>query len=278
MEVAVPLSRWGASLAATAGLAGSVLFGAQPSAAADTPASTAERSSAVADSARPAPGRQVGGQERQRQDRGTAPGRGTTRCLGLVPSPYPYAQTQYECNDWRLGPTRLPRTGVIGSTLDGYHRLGRLTPVEFLNKWWDPNSDFGQGDWKYSLIPDDGFAHASNGKPIAAEVTLHAGQLLDRFGSEFGKFLAPAGAKYSARSIPPSGLDTQDPRFPYNYHLYRVKKDTLVCAGPTAPAFEQPGMGVQYVTSVTVGSPYCPNVQTGATVSSLLRNNLVRVN
>lgn len=35
-------------------------------------------------------------------------------------------------------------------------------------------------------------------------------------------------------------------RIPYNYHLYRVKEDVDVLAGPIAPFFEQPGQGVQY--------------------------------
>ncbi|KUO10876.1 glycohydrolase toxin TNT-related protein [Streptomyces sp. DSM 15324] len=264
--------RWSATLVTTAGLAGSVLLGApSPAAAADRPATT------------PLPVARANAKSRAPQGYGDpAPDRdssGRASCLGLVPSPYPYAHTPYYCNDWRFGPARLPDSGPIGAALQGYNRFGTLTPVEFLNKWWDPTADHGQGDWKYSSIPDDGFDHTNQGVPIATEAVLPVGQLLDRFGNEFGKFLAPAGATYAERSIPPSGLDTQDPRFPYNYHLYRVKKPTLVCAGPTAPAFEQPGQGVQYVTSVASQATYCPNVKTGATVSSLINSgNLERAN
>ncbi|MFI1397534.1 TNT domain-containing protein [Streptomyces sp. NPDC020681] len=152
--------------------------------------------------------------------------------------------------------------------------------MEFLNKWWNPNANSQLGDWRYALIPDNGFAHDSNGNVIAAEITLKPGQLLDRFGNEFGRYLAPAGAKYGERSIPPSGLNTQDPRYPYDYHLYRVKEEIVVCTGPVAPAFEQPGLGVQYVTSVVVNQTrYCPNVKTGATVFDLVDSGkLVRAN
>ncbi|MEU5276175.1 TNT domain-containing protein [Streptomyces asoensis] len=275
------IRRWGASAAATAGLAGSLLLGALPAVAADTQTSAAGRPVTAAVPVPPAPGARAADEGGQRP-RDTRPGAddGRTHCLGLVPSPYPYAHTQFVCNDWRFGPARLPRTGILGSILRGYDRFGALTPVEFLNKWWDPTALQGLGDWRYSLVPDDGFAHDQSGDVIAAEITLKPGQMLDRFGNEFGKFLAPAGAKYGQRSIPPSNLNTQDPRYPFDYRLYRVKKDTLVCTGPIAPAFEQPGLGVQYVTSVqTNQTRYCPHVKTGATVSSLLAaGNLERAN
>jgi len=183
----------------------------------------------------------------------------------------------FVCGDWRFGPVRLPKKGILGSILSGYNRFGHVTPREFLNRWWNPAKDVGRGDWNYPV--DDGFAHDTGGKVIAAPVTLHPGQLMDRFGNEFGSFLSPAGAKYGERGIPPSNLNTEDPRYPFGYHLYRVKKDTLVCAGPAAPAFEQPGQGVQYVTGIAAGSPYCPTVQPGTNVNSLVRSgNLERAN
>ncbi|WSQ14617.1 TNT domain-containing protein [Streptomyces sp. NBC_01231] len=268
-------------MAATAGLAGSLLLSAPPSAAVDTHTSTVDRSLTPTVFAPPPAGEQAAQEGKQRQqDFRPAADDQKARCLGLVPSPYPYAHTQFTCNDWRFGPAKLPHTGILGNILRGYDRFGNLTPVEFLNKWWDPAGNFGQGDWKYSRIPDDGFAHDKQGNVIAAEITLKRGQLLDRFGNEFGKFLAPAGAKYGERSIPPSNLNTQDPRYPYDYRLYRVKKDTLVCTGPVAPAFEQPGLGVQYVTSVNAKqTKYCPHVKTGATVNSLVGNrHLERAN
>ncbi|MGW3817011.1 TNT domain-containing protein [Streptomyces sp. NPDC005046] len=151
--------------------------------------------------------------------------------------------------DWRFGPAHLPKTGVLGGILSGYQRFGQLTPVEFLNKWWNPTADFGRGDWRYP--PDQGFEHNNTGQVIAGPVTLHPGDLVDRFGDEFGRYLAPAGAKFAQRALPPSNLNTSDPGYPYNYHLHRVVKDTVLCAGPQAAAFEQPGQGVQYVTSPT---------------------------
>lgn len=270
--------RWFVSLAGAAGLVGSLLLSAPSSAAVDARTSDADRSLTPAGPLQwPAREQAVEDDKQRRQDRPPGPGDEKDGCLGLVPTPYPYANTEFVCNDWRFGPVDLPRSGVLGSILSGYDRFGTLTPVEFLNKWWDPTMDVGQGNWKYP--PDDGFDHDTAGKVIANEVTLHPGQLLDRFGNEFGSFLSPAGAKYKERALPPSNLNTEDPRYPYNYHLYRVKKDTLVCAGPIAPAFEQPGQGVQYVTSFSRKRTYCTHVPTDKTVHALVQDgNLERAN
>ncbi|MFJ3337294.1 TNT domain-containing protein [Streptomyces sp. NPDC086766] len=193
-------------------------------------------------------------------------------CRGLVPYPIlPAYREFYFCGDWRLGPRRLPTRGLLGEILEGYDRLGGLTAVQFLNTWWDPTRDAGQGDWKYP--EPDGFALDDQQQPIATELELHQGQLIDRFGAETGKFLSPAGAKYGTRAIPPSNLNTHDPRYPHDYHLYRVAKDFKVCAGPAAPAFEQPGGGIQYVTSSSV-CPNLPFANVGTLVSS---GTLVRV-
>ncbi|MFD4228573.1 TNT domain-containing protein [Streptomyces sp. NPDC058545] len=175
-------------------------------------------------------------------------------CRGLVPDPIPYAlRSDYFCDDWRLGPKKLPTRGLVAKTLDRYQRLGGLTATRFLNRWWDPAADTGQGDWRY---PDaDGYAKDSQGQPIAVELELHV------------------GTKYGKRSIPPSSLNTADPRHPYNYYLYRVTRKFKVCAGPIAPAFEQPGLGVQYVTS----SSYCPNISRTSVLDLVRNGTLVRL-
>jgi hypothetical protein len=196
-------------------------------------------------------------------------------CEGLTPYPIPKVyQPFFLCGDWRLGPKWLPTRGALGNILEGYNRLGGLTAVQFLNAWWLPAADSGQGGWDYPK--DDGFAHDAQGQPIAVPMVLPAGQnlMVDRFGNESGTFLSPAGAKFGQRAIPPANLNTNDPRYPYNYHLYRVAKDVTVCAGPAAPAFEQPGGGMQYVTS----SKVCPTLPANITVGSLVSNgSLVRL-
>ncbi|MFH9354531.1 TNT domain-containing protein [Kitasatospora sp. NPDC017646] len=191
-----------------------------------------------------------------------------------MPYPIPEAyRPYYFCGDWRLGPKRLPTRGLLGNILEGYDRLGGLTAVEFLNTWWNPALDSGQGDWNYP--PDDGFAHDAQGSVLAAPLLLQAGQdlMVDRFGAETGRFLSPAGTKYGQRAIPPSSLNTIDPRYPFDYHLYRVAKDVTVCAGPAAPAFEQPGGAIQYVAS----SKFCPSIPFTNVATLVSNGTLVRV-
>ncbi|MFD4139074.1 MULTISPECIES: TNT domain-containing protein [unclassified Streptomyces] len=264
-------SRWVASLTATVGLAGSLFLGAPVSSAASAVQDTSQAAN-LAPLVRPGvpahtPLKESGRPEARPVDSGRR-----NVCRSLVPDVIPRVhRADYFCGDWRLGPSKLPTRGVVGSILDGYKQLGHVTAVKFLKKWWDPAADSGQGDWRYPN--DDGYAKDTQGKPIAAPLVLHAGQKVDRFGNEAGRYLSPAGSPYGSRGIPPSGLNTTDPRYPFDYHLYRVAKDVTVCAGPIAPAFEQPGFGVQYVTS----SQFCPSIPR-TNVADLVRNGtLVRL-
>jgi Tuberculosis necrotizing toxin len=75
---------------------------------------------------------------------------------------------------------------------------------------------------------------------------LNAGSTVDQFGQESGTYLYPDGTPYERRSLPPSVLATSDPRFPNNYHRYEVVQPFRARAGVTAPAFGQPGGGIQF--------------------------------
>jgi hypothetical protein len=78
---------------------------------------------------------------------------------------------------------------------------------------------------------------------------------VDRFGPETGKFLAPLGAPYIERSLPPSNLFApENSSFPYNYHVYEVTKEFDVLLGPIASWFEQPGFGSQILALSSVAS------------------------
>lgn len=64
-----------------------------------------------------------------------------------------------------------------------------------------------------------------------------------------GGFIAPAGAGFAQRAIPPDSLlnrFTLNSTNPNNYHVYKVLRGFTVHAGPIAPWFEQPGGGTQY--------------------------------
>jgi hypothetical protein len=161
----------------------------------------------------------------------------------------------YLDSDYRLGPETTPNRGAVASELAGYRRFGGLTSKQFIGRYWDPST----GSWKYP--PDNGFL-LIGGKPLEFRLTLEPGESLDRFGSLYGGFLAPTGTLYYARSIPPSNLD-DSPGFTCNYHTYRVLKAFKVEAGPVAPAFGQPGLGLQYqlLSSLLPGDPSTANVR-----------------
>ncbi|MFJ6215395.1 TNT domain-containing protein [Streptomyces sp. NPDC092296] len=152
--------------------------------------------------------------------------------------------------DSRLGPQRLPLLGIVGAEVFGYLRTGSLSPQKFLAQYWDPAA----GAWIYP--PQDGYVLNLDGTPLKTSTTLRPGQDIDRYGSEYGAFLAPEGLSYAGRSIPPSSLDGT-PAAGCNYHDYRVLKQFTVYSGPIASWFGQPGHGIQYQLDRTLvpGAP-----------------------
>lgn len=168
----------------------------------------------------------------------------------------------YFDGDPRLGPERLPAPIVseVGTQALLYQRTGGEPPQQFLSEYYDPSANGGQGGWRYP--PANGYVLDPGGRPEEAPRTLHVGQLVDRYGSEFGGFLAPQGTPYAERSIPPQSLDTTDPAYTCNYHRYRVIRAFAVDAGPIAPWFRQRGGGEQYQVdgALLPGAPSRPNV------------------
>ncbi len=162
--------------------------------------------------------------------------------------------------DARLGPRWLPLTGPVGRELFFYRPTGGRSAAAFLTTWYDPTAVGGTGGWRYP--PASGYVVGPGGHPIEFRRSLRPGTDIDRFGSEYGTFLAPAGTPYAARSIPPQSLDGT-PAAGCNYHDYEVLKPFMVDAGPIAPAFAQPGGGIQYQLDATLiaGAPGNLNVQ-----------------
>lgn len=143
--------------------------------------------------------------------------------------------------DERWGPEFLPRPWQepVGPLLDDYSRSGDLAPAEFLDTYWDSAAN----SWRYP--PQDGFEVGPDGSPEKHPEVLDVGDDLDRFGSEYGSFLAPAGDDYAERSLPPQSLTTREADFPCGYHRYEVARPFTVWEGPIAPWFAQPGGGTQ---------------------------------
>lgn len=65
--------------------------------------------------------------------------------------------------------------------------------------------------------------------------------MVDRYGYPTGRFVAPAGTPFEMRSLP------ADYYYKYPLHTYEVIKPIQVKAGITAPWFNQPGRGIQYM-------------------------------
>ncbi|MFE5211392.1 TNT domain-containing protein [Streptomyces sp. NPDC056600] len=146
--------------------------------------------------------------------------------------------------DARLGPANLPDPAEppVGPLLRGYHRTGGLSARDFLAAYWKEDGPSGSGGWKYP--PNDGFAEV-NGEVDKQVETLEPGAELDRFGSEYGSYLAPAGDPYAKRALPPQNLNTRDTAYPCDYHRYTVTRRFDVWQGRAMPWFEQPGGGQQ---------------------------------
>jgi hypothetical protein len=150
----------------------------------------------------------------------------------------------FVCGDARLGPTHLNESNPVGLLVHEYDRFAGLCPGPFLAK-------FTNSAGNYTFPGNKGFQNNTAMQPINGTQTLEIGMLVDRFGSDTGRFLSPVFALYRERSLPPSSLNTNGSKFPSDYHVYRVVKPFNVTSGPIAPAFGQPGQGTQYFTGAS---------------------------
>lgn len=77
-------------------------------------------------------------------------------------------------------------------------------------------------------------------RTIKENQTIPAGTIIDRYGSQWGKYTSPAGVPYEQRALP--YIEN-----PNAYHKYEVLKPIdNVTISEIAPAFEQVGGGIQY--------------------------------
>ncbi|MBC3841631.1 TNT domain-containing protein [Streptacidiphilus sp. 4-A2] len=182
------------------------------------------------------------------------------KALGVESTPMNECSAASYDNDSRLGPLELPTIGRVGDQLLGYRRAGYLRDTaDLLAKYWSPTANNGAPGWVYP--PEGGYLIGRDGRPIKTTETLVPGSDIDRYGSQYGTYLAPEGLPYSARSLPPSSLNS-DPAATCNYHDYKVDKPFRVDAGPIAPWFGQPGHGWQYQLDAALlpGAPAALNV------------------
>lgn len=151
----------------------------------------------------------------------------------------------YYAGDSRLGPDIISNELPVVGQLADYRRTGSLSAPEFLEKYWDPTETPTSPVGSYRYPPKEGYVLDSNGAPMKTKGQLDLGAFIDRYGSEGGNFLSPAGTSYSDRALPPSNLISTPADF-CNYHAYIVIKKLPVYEGPIAPWFEQRGFGTQF--------------------------------
>ena len=89
----------------------------------------------------------------------------------------------------------------------------------------------------------DGFWQGFNEAPSV--LVLPPGTLVDRFGGEGGRYLAPLGARFQARAV--AFVCAAAP-----YRTYRVRAPLPVLAGRIAPWFGEPGGGIQFLVDASV--------------------------
>ncbi len=72
------------------------------------------------------------------------------------------------------------------------------------------------------------------------------GTKIDRFGSGFGKYFSPHGTPVSMRALPPGNTGA--------YNAFKVVKPFPVQSSTIAPAFNQMGLGTQYLLPVNMNT------------------------
>lgn len=93
----------------------------------------------------------------------------------------------------------------------------------------------GKIDWD-NYAPDKGRLPGT----IQSNQTLSKGTVIDRYGSKYGNYTSPVGTPFDQRALPYKENS-------WAYHKYVITKDINdVTSSTIAPAFNQPGMGVQF--------------------------------
>jgi hypothetical protein len=131
--------------------------------------------------------------------------------------------------------------GVLAGCAQQPHPLPAGARADLAPDWID-----AQG---YRWPPQDGFAE------VVSYMVLPPGVLLDRFGSENGRFFSPKGAAFKARALP-----TVCAELPYS--TYRVTTPMLVRVGSAAAWFGHPGGATQMMTDATAAQLVADGVLT----------------
>jgi hypothetical protein len=119
--------------------------------------------------------------------------------------------------------------------------------------WTNWQTADGKWKWPDSVTYPDGAIKGTERRDV-----LSQGTIVDRFGDDSGRFLAPANTPFEQRSLPPSALND-------TYTQYRVVKPLELDASTIAPWFGQEGGGTQFV------------LPRGRTVADLIQDGYLEV-
>ncbi|WP_052395679.1 TNT domain-containing protein [Kutzneria sp. 744] len=114
------------------------------------------------------------------------------------------------------------------------------TELDRFNSKWSQGRDPNSGFENYQY-PTEEYGHP-NGFATPQDKRAEwvpPGTRIDRFGSEYGSFLATEGAPWPERALPPHTLTSP-------YHTYEVTQPFPSWVGPAAGWFDQPGGATQY--------------------------------
>jgi len=119
----------------------------------------------------------------------------------------------------------------------------RTDDAQQYDQFRKPDSTRVGGEWDWGKYAPNGGAVSGTQQVI----TLPQGTKVDRYGPPSGTYLSPEGVPYDARALPPGAKAD-------GYSQYTVNKPFTVEKAEIAPAFDQPGGGVQFRIVTPTGS------------------------
>ena len=122
---------------------------------------------------------------------------------------------------------------------DGYDPFHGDTPERYFSKYASGIDAGGKPNWNW---PD---THDGAVEGTESPTQLKPGEVLDRYGPDEGQFLCPSGTSYPERSVPADRLAGE-------YHQYKVVRPFAAKEAKIAPAFGEPGGGIQFRTNQSV--------------------------
>lgn len=149
------------------------------------------------------------------------------------------------CGNKFLGPKDLkPNNPALEQVFATYKALNNTCPDVYLKSWTT---------WTYPpKNPRDKYPNNNGFEGSPKKGSPKIGDIVDRFGSWNGKYLAPALTPFVRRSTPLGNLVPRSKSNLDNYWAYRVNGTLNAQEGKIAPFYGQPGCGTQWYVNETL--------------------------